>query len=173
MFRQRCSAARAPWHRLIFLPQPAVFIALFQKMPDTLNVDICVCIVRVIPIHPLAEPFGLFGNNPRKALNSVNAFTGKFRHAVLLNIPLADEAELFFNFDFNPKALGIKTVLASAGIALHSFVSYKNILKAPAPCMVNAHGIVGGYGAVQKTEPGIVLIFLTKHFKTVVLFPEL
>ena len=55
MLGKRGSAARTPRHRLIFALNPAVFIALFEEVPDALNVKIRVGVIGVVPIHPLTE----------------------------------------------------------------------------------------------------------------------
>ena len=55
MLGKRGSAARTPRHRLIFALNPAVFIALFEEVPDAFDIDIGVGVIGVVPLHPLTE----------------------------------------------------------------------------------------------------------------------
>ena len=105
-------------------------------------------------------------------LDTVNALFGELVHAVVFNILFGFEAELLFNLNLNPEALRVKTVLATAIIAVHVFIPDKCILERPAPCVVNTHRVVCGYRTVNELEAFVACVFRLPFVETIVLFPE-
>ena len=97
-------------------------------MPNALNVLVGVGVIGMIPIHPLTETFGLFRDNAGEMLNAVHALSCELVHAVIFNVFLGFEAERFFDFYFNPKALRVKAVLIAAVAPVHCVVTDKDIL---------------------------------------------
>ena len=97
-------------------------------MPNALNVLVGVGVIGMVPIHPLTEAFGLFGDNAGEMLDAVHALSCELVHTVIFNVFFGFKAERFFNFYFDPKALGVKAVLIAAVAPVHRVVTDKNIL---------------------------------------------
>ena len=75
--------------------------------------------VGIVPVHEVAESFGLLGNTCGEAVDSLPTFFDKFAYAERFDIAFRLEAHLFFDFDFDPKALSVESVLEALLVALH------------------------------------------------------
>ena len=108
--------------------------------------------IGIVPIHPVAEPHGLFGLHGREFEDAGFAQLHKFGEAVLFDVALVGEAQLFFDVDFNPQPLTVEAVLPAQIFALHGVVSVVEVFVGAPPGVVNAHRVVGGDGAVKEAE---------------------
>ena len=169
---KRGSAARAPRHRLVFSLNPAIIVADLEEMPDSLDVLVGVGIIGVVPLHPLTESLGLVGDDAREMLDTVNAFFREVVHAVVFDVLFGFEAELLFDLNLNPETLRVEAVLTAAVVASHGFIADKRILQRSAPCMMNAHRVVGSNRSVNKAETLMTCILFLAQIKAFVIFPE-
>src|SRR6266571_8010340 len=145
-------AARTPVHHVMAAVQPTPFVARFDDAPDGVVVLVGHREVRITPIHPLAETDALFGDDSGELQNAIFAALIEFGDAVLLDIAFAAESELFFDFDFYPEALAIKTVLPALIEAVHGFIALVQVLVGAAPGVMNGHGVVGGDRPVNERK---------------------
>ena len=165
MFGKRGSAARTPRHRLIFALNPAVFVTLFEEVPDALNVEVGVGVIGVVPVHPLAQALGLFRDDAGEFLHTVHALAREFIHAIGFDIALAGEAQLLFHLDLDPESLRIKAIAIVSIASFHGVVFYKGILQRSSPDMVNTHGIVCRDGTVNKAVFRSVFILFLQYME--------
>ncbi len=70
--------------------------------------------------------------------------------AVLADFLLAGEPVFLLDLDLDPESLTVKPVLVAQFASVHGVVSLQGVLERPPPCVMDAHGIVGGHGAVEK-----------------------
>ena len=84
---------------------------------------------------------------------ALHTLFGKLVHTVLDDIAFIFNADILFGFDFHPKTLTVKAVLVLARAPQHCVVTDVDILERTPPGMMDAHGIVGGYGAVEEGKP--------------------
>jgi len=84
------------------------------------------------------------------------ALVGEFGQAEFLDFPLAVEAEALFDVDFDPETLAVESVLPAFVFALHGVVTLVKVFVGAAPGVVNAHGVVGGDGTVDKAEDAVL-----------------
>ena len=69
--------------------------------------------------------------------------------------------------------MAVEPVLVSQFFAVHGVVSLEGVFERPPPSVVNAHGIVGGHGTVEKRPLFAALIAGSQFVKYVGGFPEI
>src|SRR3990167_3095369 len=141
-------------------------------MPNGVIILVRHCVVRIFPIHPLAQPDRLLGLNFGIFFHSLFAPFYELGYAVKFNVFLGLKVEFFFNLYFHPKSLTIKAVLKSLVKTPHRLISLEQIFIRSAPSMMNPHWVIGGYGTVQKRPALFVLDFTAEFLKNFILFPE-
>ena len=128
-------------------------------MPDGVVVLIRHRVVRVVPVHPVAEPDRLLCLDIRESPHTLLAQVDEFADAVLLDVGLGGHAEVFFDVDLNPQSLPVEAVLITLLEALHGLVALEQVLVRAAPGVVNAHRVVCRNRPVHEGEPlaGVVV----------------
>src|SRR5581483_8893360 len=102
VLRERRPATRAPGQRARASIEPALLLARLQKVPDVLDVLVGHGVVRVIPVHPLAEPNRLLGLNSGVLADTLAATLGELSEPVGFDIALGVESEVLFHLDLDP-----------------------------------------------------------------------
>ena len=115
--------------------------------------------IRVVPVHPHAETFGLFGDDVREPVHPLFAKLHEVTDSVRFDIQLGLETQLFFDLDFDPQSLAVEAVLEPLFVALHIAESQEQVFITPAPGVVDAHRVVCGDGAVYE-RPAFVRVFV-------------
>src|SRR3989344_3382743 len=115
-------------------------------MPNHIVISVRKRVVRVIPIHKVAEALGLLGLDIGVLLDPLSAQIDKLGDGgffvawdQILNIFFALQPQLFFYLNFHPKALGVKTVLKSLAKTLHVPEALEKIFVGSSPSMVHSH----------------------------------
>ena len=121
-------------------------------MPDRVVIFGRLRVVGIVPIHEVAESFGLLGYTCSEAIDSLAAFFDEFAYAERFDVALRLEAHLFFDFDFDPKTLSVESVLETLFIALHVAEPEEEVFVRSTPSVVNTHGVVGGDRTVDERE---------------------
>ena len=162
-------AAGAEWHAIVgSINQPAI-VTFFQEAPDGVVVglghgEIAAAVIGwfvpvfwFVPIHPVTEPNTLICLDPGKFVDACLAQIDELIDGSegvawdkVLDIFFAFEAEFFFDFDLDPKALAIEAVLIAEFVALHGVVALEGIFVGAAPGVMDTHWVVGGDGAIEK-----------------------
>ena len=86
--------------------------------------------------------------------------------AVGLDVPLGGETQLLLHLHLYPEALAVEAVLVALLEALHGLVALVQVLVGASPCVVDAHGVVGGDGAVDERVAlvrGVVAVEVLLH----------
>ena len=85
---------------------------------------------------------------------------------------LRAEAELFFDFDFDPQALTVKTVLIAQFAAVHRPETLVGIFVGAAPGVMDPHRVVGGDGAVEETPRFAAAILVAQFVEDPLVAPK-
>ncbi len=101
------------------------------------------------------------------------AFLHELIDAELFDGTFGTEAELLFDFDFDPEALAVESILVTEIAAIHGPVALEGVFVGAAPGVVDAHGIVGRDGAVEKTPRLFAGVFGPEFLEDVAFVPEL
>jgi hypothetical protein len=110
--------------------------------------------------------------NRRKAKRPLFATSDKLGHPERFYVAFRFEPKLLLNFNFNPKALTIETILVSKLQAFHRIETLKQVFVRAAPCMVDAHWVVGCDWAVQIGPAIVTFVQISSLLKRVLSFPE-
>ena len=129
-------------------------------------------LIRVVPVHPIAQSLRLFRLSSREAEDSAFALVHEFVDAEFVDGVLCSESQLLLDFDFNPQPLAIEAVLVSLVMASHCEEALIRIFVRSPPRMMHAHWIIGRDGTVQKTPPLLTAILFPQLAECVVLSPE-
>ena len=101
-------------------------------------------------MHPIAQADGLLGLDAGVLVDPLLAALDKLGNTVGLNIALALEAKLALDFHLDPKALAVEAVLVTLVEAAHRPVALVGVFVGPSPGVMDAHGVVGGDGAIHE-----------------------
>lgn len=126
----------------------------------------------VIPIHPVAEPDGLFGLPCGEAENAAFAFIDEAVDAVFADGGFGAESELFFDFDFDPESLAVEAVLVAEFVAGHGVEPLIGVFIGASPCVVDTHGIIGGDGSVEEAPARFGGVLATEFLEGLAGIPE-
>src|SRR5262249_9963218 len=133
-----------------------------------------------VPVHPVAKPDRLLGLHAGKLVHPLLAELHKLVDAgeavaghEVLDVAFRAQAQLLFDFDFDPKPLAIETILIALFVAGHGKVSLVDILVSPAPSVVDAHRVVGRDRAVEKRPLRLAAILLAELLERANALPEL
>ena len=173
VLREAGAAADAPRHRAPALVKPALLVTPLQEVPNMLDIGIVHGVVRVVPVHPLAEPDGLLRLHAGEMLDALAALAGEVIEAEFFDFMLRIETEVAFDLHFQPKSLAIETVLVALHVTLHGFKALVDIFVGASPRVVNAHGIIGGNGAVNERPARIAAVLRDKLLEGIGILPEL
>ncbi len=152
--------------------EPPAFLAGLKEVPDVLDVVVGMCVVAIVPAHPLAEPDRLLRNNVGEFLNSSATLPGKLGQPVGFNLTLGVEAQLFLYFDLDPEALAIEAILPALIESPHGMISLEDVLVGPSPGVVHAHGVVGRNRTIDEREYGVAAQLLLELLERPNLIPE-
>ena len=130
-------------------------MAPLQECPDGVVVFVGLGVVRVVPLHEVAETLGLAGDDVGEVVDACFALVHELADAVGLDLLFRLEALFFFDFDLDPETLSVVSVLKALAIALHVPEAEKEVFVGATPRMVDAHRVVGGYRTVDK---GVVFL---------------
>ena len=106
--------------------------------------------VRVVPLHEVSEALGLSGDDVGEVIDACFAFVDELAYAVGLDLVLGFEAFFLFDFDFDPETLTVVSVLEALAVALHVSEAQEEVFVGSSPCVVDAHGVVCGDGAIDE-----------------------
>ena len=110
-------------------------------------------LVRIVPVHPEAEPHRLLGLAGRVGEHPLLAQGHEVGDAEGLDVALALEAEVALDVDLDPQALAVEPVLVALVLAEHGVEALEQVLVGAAPGVVDAHRVVGRDRAVEEA-PG-------------------
>ena len=130
-------------------------------------------LVRVIPVHPVAQPLRLFGLSCGEAEHAAFAFVDEVVNAVLVDGGLRAQAELLFDLDLDPQTLAVEAVLVALVVTHHREESLIGVFVGASPGVVDAHRIVGRDRAVEEAPAFLAAILFAKFFEDRLVFPEL
>ena len=153
--RETGAAARTPRHRVGALVQPAAFVADLEEVPDRVVILVRLRVVRVVPVHPEAEPLRLLRDHGGEAIDARLALLDEAVDAVLLDIALRAEAEFLLDLDLDPQPLAVEAVLVALAEALHRAPAQEQVLVHAPPRVVDAHRVVGRDRAIDE---GVALL---------------
>ena len=146
------AAPGAPGHDIAALVDVSLLVADLEEVPDGVVVLVRHRMVRVVPVHPVAEPDRLLGLDVREPPDALLAEIDELIDAELLDVGLGGHAEVFLDVDLDPQALPVEAVLVALLEALHGLVALEEVLVGAAPSVVDAHGVVCRDGAVHEGE---------------------
>src|SRR5260370_26516998 len=152
-------AARAPGHDVQPLVDPTFLPAALEEAPDRVVVLIGHRVVRVVPIHPLAQADGLLGRDGGVPALAVLAGPDEVRDAVGLAVVLVGEATLLLDLRLRVQALGIPAVLVALAEAAHGVEALPQVLVRAPPGVVKAPGVVGGHWTIDKRPAPVRILF--------------
>lgn len=129
-------------------------------------------LIGVVPVHPVPQTLGLLGLSRRKPEDSAFAFVDEVIDAEFMDSGFGAESQLFFDFDFDPQALAVETVLVSLIMARHREESLIRILVRAAPGVMNSHRVIGSDGPVEEAPTPAARVFSSQLLKRLLLQPE-
>src|SRR5687767_5824536 len=138
------------------------------------DVVVAVRVIGVVPVHPLAEPDGLFGDRCSAAVYARAARTRELVDAVRFDVALAVQVELALHLDLDPQPLAVEPVLPALVESLHRLVALVEFLIGASPGVVDAHRLdVRRDRAVDEGVPRAAGVLLSQRLKAPVALPQL
>ncbi len=119
-------------------------------------------LVRIVPVHPVSEPYGLLGLPRGELEHPAFALVDEVVDAVLVDGGLRAQTQLLFDFDFDPQTLAIEPVLVALVVTHHGEESLIGVFVSAAPGVVDAHRIVGRDRAVEEAPAFPASVLLTQ-----------
>ena len=168
---QAGAAPRAPGHHVRALVDPAALAAHLQEVPDRVVVLVGHREVRVVPVHPVAQPDRLPGLDVGVLSDAGLAQLHEPLDAELLDVALRFEAQLLLDLHLDPQPLAVEAVLVALAEPLHRLVALEQVLVGAAPGVVDAHGVVRGDRTVDEREPPVGVVVAAQvllHYPRVV-----
>ncbi len=132
------------------LVDPATVVALLQEMPDRVVVLIGHRVIRIVPVHPIAQPDRLIGDPLGELPDALFAAIDELGNAIRFDIALALESEFLFDLDLHPESLAVEAILVSLFLAEHGVEALEEILVGTTPTMMHTHRVVGGNRSIDK-----------------------
>ena len=145
----------APRHDVFAFIEPTVVVASLEEGPDGVVVLVRFGVVRIVPLHEVAKALGLTGDDVREVVDTGFALGDEFVDTVCFDLVLRFEPFFFFDLDFDPQSLSVVSVLKPLAITLHVSETQEEVFVGSPPRVVDAHGVVCGYRAVDE---GVVLL---------------
>ncbi|GBD17214.1 hypothetical protein HRbin26_02132 [bacterium HR26] len=158
--REAGGAAGAPRHHVVAVVDPPILVAHLEEMPDHVVVLVGEGVVRVVPVHEVAEPFGLLGLDSGVLEHPLLALLDEAVDAVSLDVLLRREAQLLLDLDLHPQPLAVEAVLVALAIAEHGVEALVEVFVGAAPGVVHAHRVVGRDRAVEERPALLALLVL-------------
>src|SRR5204863_7591137 len=109
------------------LVEPSLFLAELQDVPDVRDVQVGVREVRVLPIHPLAHPDGVFGDGARGSVDAGSAGVRDLSDPVRLVVALAFQNQLTLHVHIDPQALPVEDELVYLVASSYRIVPLLNL----------------------------------------------
>lgn len=150
----------------------ATFVATPEELPDGVVVLVGHRIVRVVPIHPVAEANRLRGLDGGILEDALLAFFDEGSDAVRFDVPFRLEAELLLHFHLDPQTLAVEAVLIPELMAGHGVEALVEILVSAPPGVVHAHWIVRRNGAVEEGPLRLATILVDELLEALLALPE-
>src|SRR5437588_8307937 len=94
-------------------------MARLEKVPDGVVVLVCQGVVRMVPVHEVAEALRLFDLKIGKREHALSTLAHKVLYAVALDVALRVEPERSLHRDLDPEPLTIEPVLVALLFAQH------------------------------------------------------
>ena len=140
---ESCSAARAVWQDLVSFVNESFIESVLDDPPAGFDIVILICDVWVFHVSKISHLLGHVGPHLSVLEYRFTALLVELLYAVLLNVLLAAETKLFFNFDLYRQTVSIPAALALYLETLHGLVSVNGILECPCHHMMDARLAVG------------------------------
>ena len=134
------------------LVQQATVPQGFEYPPPRLDVVVFEGDIRVVHVHPEADPVGHFLPLADVAEDALAALLVELLDAVFLDVALAGEAQLLLYAELDWQAVGIPAALAEHLVALHRLVAAHHVLEDAGQDVVNAGAAVGSGRPVVEHE---------------------
>ena len=154
------------------LVEQSLFVNLFERPPDRLDVIVVVGDVRMLHIHPItdavAHDFPFFFIFP----DAFFAFVYERLDSVFFYLLLAVYAQQLFHFQLDGQTVGVPARLAQNRIPLHDFVARNYILHDAREDMTYVRLSVCGRRTVVKGERFLARVFFVCLFKNLVFLPK-
>ena len=116
--------------------------------------------IRVVPIHPVAQAYGLFGLDRRIFKHARLAQPHKLGQAIFFDVSLVGEAKFLLDFYFDPQTLAVETILPALVLAQHRLIALVEVFVGTSPAMMDAQRVVGRRRAVDKAVGAVLLLSL-------------
>ncbi len=171
VLRERGAAARTPLRRTVSLVQPAARVHLLEEAPDVLDVRVAEGVVRVVPVHPHAEPLRLLGLDARVMSDAFLAALGELGEAVALDLALRIEAERLLHLDLDVQPLRIEAVLVAEVVAPLRLVALEDVLQRPPVAVVDARRVVRRDRPIHEREDRAAAVLLPEPGERAFLVP--
>jgi hypothetical protein len=165
-------AARTPRHGVEALVDVPAVETLFQKTPDGEVVGLAHRVIRIGPVHPVAQADRLFGLHSRELPHAGLAVLDELVHAVGVDVLLRLEPVGLLHLDLDPQALAVEAVLVSQLAAAHGMVALIEVLQRPPPRVMHTHRIISRDRPVQKPPLRPTAILLAQFLESPHLVPE-
>jgi cell envelope-related function transcriptional attenuator common domain len=107
-------------------------------------------LVRVVPVHPHAEPDRLLGLARGVRQDALLAERHELGDPERLDVALGREAEVALDVDLDPQALAVEPVLVALILAEHRVEALVEVLVGPTPGVVDTHRVVGRDRTVEE-----------------------
>ena len=133
------------------IEQPAIE-KVFQRPPHALDVTLVIGDIGLVQVNPKAQPLGEplpFLHVPPDALL---AFDDKPFDAVIFDLFLAVNPQLFANLDLDRQPVGVPAGLPLAAVTPHRAVARKQVFDGPGEAMPGMRHSVGGRRAFVKDK---------------------
>src|SRR5687767_5593333 len=138
------------------------------------DVVVAVRVIGVVPVHPLAEPDGLFGDRCSAAVYARAARTRELVDAVRFDVALAVQVELALHLHLDPQPLAVEPVLPALVESLHRLVALVEILVGASPGVMDAHRLdVRRDRAVDEGIPRPAGVLFPQRVEAPVALPQL
>src|SRR4029450_12827971 len=122
-------ASSAPRHRAVSRVEPATLVALLEKVPVVLDVEIRHREVRAWPVHPLPQLSGLLRLDTGEVEHALATGAGEALEAERPDLALRVEPQRLLDLDLHPQPLAVEPVLEPLIVAAHRLVALDHVLR--------------------------------------------
>ncbi len=129
-------------------------------------------LVRVVPVHPHAEPDRLLGLAGGVGEDALLAQAHELGDAVGLDVALAGETEILLDVDFDPESLAVEAVLIALVAAVHGPEALEEVLVGAAPGVMHAHRVVCRDRPVEEAPALVARVLGSQAGKSAALTPQ-
>ena len=93
--------------------------------------------VRIIPVHPIAQAHGLLSLHCSVAQHALLTLTHELVQPVVFNIFFGPEPQRLLDFYFDPQALTVEAILVAQLPSTHGPIAVHHILIGPPPAVMD------------------------------------